>query len=283
MSTAITTAPFRFFDAEVARRTRLGPTMTRITFSGPHLRLFAGGGRDQSFSLFLPHPLQSAPVLPTGPDWFGEWRAMDPDVRAVMRSYTIRDQRPELGEVDVDFALHGDQGPASRWAGRACPGDRVVLLGPTAAENKSVSFRPTPGTDSVILAADETALPALGGILAWLPAGVRVRAWVEVPHPSDVQELPTRADAEIEWLIRSEAPAHGESPALTALRSAALPGLRPYAWLAGESGTVRALRRHLVGERGFDRRDVTFTGYWRRGASEEDLRAQALAGAGASA
>lgn len=42
---------------------------------------------------------------------------------------------------------------------------------------------------------------------------------------------------------------------------------------------VRALRRHLVGERGLDRRRVTFAGYWRCGLSEEDLRAEALVGA----
>ncbi|WP_221629472.1 hypothetical protein [Micromonospora sp. A202] len=33
------------------------------------------------------------------------------------------------------------------------------------------------------------------------------------------------------------------------------------------------------GERGFDRRRVTFAGYWRCGLSEEDLRAEALVGA----
>jgi hypothetical protein len=44
---------------------------------------------------------------------------------------------------------------------------------------------------------------------------------------------------------------------------------------------VRGLRRHLVGTgpdgRGFDRRRVTFTGYWRRGASEEELLAEFVA------
>jgi NADPH-dependent ferric siderophore reductase len=40
---------------------------------------------------------------------------------------------------------------------------------------------------------------------------------------------------------------------------------RFYAWLAGEAGVVVALRRHLVGERGIDRRAVAFMGYWRRG------------------
>jgi NADPH-dependent ferric siderophore reductase len=43
-------------------------------------------------------------------------------------------------------------------------------------------------------------------------------------------------------------------------------------WIAGESGQVKALRRHFVGERGFDRRRVTFVGYWRQGLSEEQLR-----------
>ncbi|MER5968185.1 siderophore-interacting protein [Streptomyces sp. NPDC002055] len=281
MTTATATAaPFRFFDAYVLRSERLGPSMVRVTFGGDQLRDFAGGGRDQSFSLFLPHPGQLVPVVPTGAGdgWFAEWRAMDPAVRAVMRSYTVREHRRESGEVDVDFALHGDLGPASRWAGRARPGDPVVLLGPAVEDNKSVGFRPPAGTDWVLLTADETALPAVAGILAWLPPGVRAAVWIEVPHAEDIQRLSTLADAEITWLVR-RGPSGSDRPLLDAVREAALPDGVPYAWIAGESGTVRALRRHLVGERGFDRRQVTFSGYWRRGTSEEALLAEALSGA----
>jgi NADPH-dependent ferric siderophore reductase len=62
--------------------------------------------------------------------------------------------------------------------------------------------------------------------------------------------------------------------AVDAVRAAALPAAeRPYVWLAGESGQVKALRRHFVGERGVDRRRVTFVGYWRQGLTEEQLRA----------
>jgi len=62
--------------------------------------------------------------------------------------------------------------------------------------------------------------------------------------------------------------------ALDALREARLPlAERPYVWIAGESGCVKALRRHFVGERGIDRRRVTFVGYWRQGMTEEQLRA----------
>jgi NADPH-dependent ferric siderophore reductase len=270
MTTAVAGA-FRFFDAHVVRSRRLGRSIVRVTFGGEQLRDFAGGGRDQSFSLFLPHPGQSAPVVPThaGESWFGAWRAMDPAVRAVMRSYTVREQRREQAEMDVDFALHGDGGPASRWAAGAGQGDRVVLLGPAVEDNKSVGFRPPPGTDWVLIAADATALPAAAAILAWLPAGARARVWIDVPDAGDIQDLPCRADAEITWLVGGDLPA--------AVRAAELPAGHPYAWIAGEAGCVKALRRHLVGERGFDRRSVEFSGYWRLGASEEDLRAEALA------
>ena len=40
-----------------------------------------------------------------------------------------------------------------------------------------------------------------------------------------------------------------------------------YAWIAGESGVVTMLRRHLVRELGMDRRQVAFMGYWRRGVA----------------
>ena len=57
---------------------------------------------------------------------------------------------------------------------------------------------------------------------------------------------------------------------MAAVRRAGLPTDRPFAWLAGEAGAVRALRRHLVEERGFDKRAIDFAGYWRRRLSQDD-------------
>ncbi|MEV1286560.1 siderophore-interacting protein [Micromonospora sp. NPDC049679] len=271
---------FRFYEAHVVRSRRLTPSMVRVTFGGEQLATFAGGGRDQSLSLFLPHPGQSAPVVPihSGEDWFSEWRAIDPGERAVMRSYTVREQRRAQAEVDIDFALHGDTGPASRWAGRVRPGDRVVMLGPAVEDNRGVCFRPPPGTDHVLMAADETALPAVGAILAWLPAGMRARVWIEVPDVADIQDLPSAATAEVRWLVRGTTPP-GSGLLVEAVRGARMPAGTPYAWIAGESASVRTLRRHLVAERGLHRRQVTFAGYWRLGASNDDLQAEALSAA----
>lgn len=282
-----TAVPFRFFDAHVVRTRALGPSMSRITFGGTGLGNFTSGGRDQRFKLFLPHPGQPAPVVPVedGDGWFATWRTMDPAVRGIMRSYTVREQRRGPDEIDVDFALHHDGGPAARWAARAEYGDRVTLLGPVVEDNGGVDFRPPSGTDWMLISGDETALPAIAGILDWLPAGTPARVWIEVQHAEDMQELRTEADAEITWLVRDGAAPGSPRSALLldAVRATRLPSGAPYAWIAGEAGTVKEMRRHLVRERGFERKAVTFTGYWRLGACEEQLVEEAVSGSGPKA
>ncbi|WP_432120031.1 siderophore-interacting protein [Streptomyces sp. bgisy032] len=283
MTTAVA-APFRFFSLQVARTRRLGPSLVRVTFAGPDLHAFHSDGHDQSLSLFLPHPGQPEPVVPLelGDGWWQGWRELPDDVRAVMRSYTLRGLRRDPDEIDIDFALHGigpgagvQAGPASRWAARAAAGDRVLLLGPAVADNRAIRFRPPGDTDLVVVWGDETAVPAASAIVEALPPGTRARVWLEVPHAGDIQDLVTEADAEITWLVREDRGAEGSPMALDALRAARLPSAgRPYVWIAGESGCVKELRRHFVRERGIDRRRVTFVGYWRRGMSEEQLRAE---------
>ncbi|MFJ7297698.1 siderophore-interacting protein [Streptomyces collinus] len=284
MTTAVA-APFRFFSLQVVRTRRLGPSLVRVTFGGPDLHAFHSDGHDQSLSLFLPHPGQPEPVVPLelGDGWWQGWRELPEDVRAVMRSYTLRGLRRDPDEIDIDFALHGIEpgapvqaGPASRWAARAAAGDRVLLLGPAVADNRAIRFRPPEDTDLVVVWGDETAVPAASAIVEALPAGTRARVFLEVPHAGDIQDLATEADTEITWLVREEWGAGGAPMALDALRAAHLPSAeRPYVWIAGESGCVKELRRHFVRERGIDRRRVTFVGYWRRGVSEEQLRAEA--------
>jgi len=254
--------------------------MVRVTFTGADLHAFHSDGRDQSLSLFLPHPGQSEPAVPyeLGDGWWQAWRELPDDVRAVMRSYTLRALRREPDEIDIDFVLHTPAGPASAWAARAAAGDRVVLLGPAIADNRAIRFRPPEDTDLVLLWGDETALPAVSAILESLPPRTRARVWLEVQDAGDIQDLATEADAEITWLVQGQGQGgervEGSPMALDALRDAQLPPAEgPYVWIAGESGCVKALRRHFVGERGIDRRRVTFVGYWRQGMTEEQLRA----------
>ncbi|MFI1659989.1 siderophore-interacting protein [Streptomyces sp. NPDC020472] len=245
------------------------PRMRRVTLRAPSLDGFALAGPDQQVKLFFPRPGQAEPVLPAPePDgdvmrWYGAYAALPEEERPWMRSYTLRAHDPAAGTVDVDFFLHGegeDVGPATRWARSARPGDTLGMFGPSAAF--AVPVDPGAG-DWTLLYADACALPALATVVAALPPGHRALAYVQVPDAAEEQPLPTAGDLTVRRLR------DGDSP-VEAVRADGLPAGRPYAWLAGEASAVRGLRRHLVEERGVDRRSVHFTGYWRRRLAQDD-------------
>ncbi len=51
-------------------------------------------------------------------------RLIDPE-RLLRRTYTIRDVDPAAGRLSIDFVVHGEESPGSRFAVRARPGDRL--------------------------------------------------------------------------------------------------------------------------------------------------------------
>ncbi|NUR05406.1 MAG: siderophore-interacting protein [Nocardioidaceae bacterium] len=286
------------FETEVLRVRRVSPSFVRVTLGGDCLDDLCDGGargpRDQRIKLIVPTGGGStAPVADLSPGWYPRWLARDPAERGEMRTYTIRAVRHR--EIDVDFVLHGVSGPASAWATSARPGDRLTLLGPNrrnGAAYGGIEWAP-PEPDRapvpVLLAADETAVPAVGSILATLSAGYVGHVLLEVPGAEDFQDLFTHAELSVTWLARGDR-AHGEAlldavrqvtaawgggPAdvddvdpdelLWEVPAAVAAGGSPYAWVAGEAGVVRDVRRHLVGEVGLPRDSVAFMGYWRLG------------------
>ncbi|EEP69686.1 FAD-binding protein [Micromonospora sp. ATCC 39149] len=299
MTQTLPIAPWRLFDVEVRAVRRLSPSFVRVTFTGADLDRFADNGYDQRIKLALPLPGQADVSLPEGPDWYARYRALPEHRRNPVRTYTVRAARPHLAEVDLDLVLHGDGGPATRWARRARPGDRAALLGPDAGfggEHGGIEFRP-PAAGRLLLAGDETAVPAITAILARLPGDARGQALLEVPEPADALDVSAPPGMRITWLPR-DGGRHGTRlvPAIAAAAADLLSGLAQaadsvtdpvadvdvdrellwevptpaapvplYAWLAGEAGVIRTLRRHLVAERGLDRRAVAFMGYWRLG------------------
>lgn len=254
------------YPVQVSRVTELTPHMTRISVTGPGLGEYADDGPDQRCKLFLPRPGHDRPVIPAGPDWFAALREMPEQDRPVIRTYTVRRIRREAGEADIDFALHGEAGPATAWASSARPGDQAMI---TAAR---AEYSPPPSTDWLLLAGDETALPAIGAILDRRPASLPARVWIEVADAGEPQRLRGGDGVAVTWLYRDGAAAGGTLLA-DALRSAQFPAGTPYAWAAGETSAVRAIRGHLIGERGLPLDSAYLGGYWKLGASiEEDRR-----------
>ncbi len=300
---AATTLPWRFFATEVREVRRLSPHFVRVTFTGDDLHHFADNGFDQRIKLIPPLPGSGLTYLPTGPEWYAQWRELREEQRNPIRTYTVRAVRPELREVDIDMVLHGVDGPASRFAAEAGPGTEACLMGPNAefdGTHGGIDFHPPAHTECLLLGGDETAVPAIASILERLPADARGEALLEVPSADDAQQLVAPAGVRVTWL-----PRYGAEPGallVPAVRAATRRLLgdeqvgaagveledvdvdhdilwevpeesvtdvsRFYAWLAGEAGAIKAVRRHLVAECGVDRRLVAFMGYWRLGRAE---------------
>lgn len=242
----------------VSRVQEVTPHLRRITLHGDQLEGFTGRGSDQFVRLLLPRRDQVEPLLPTSAHWRQELLALDPQVRPVLRNYTVAALRPAEHELDVDVVLHGDEGPASVWAMRVQPGARVGVL------EQGAHWTPAPGAAWQLLAGDETALPAVAAILRELPAGAIVHVVLEVPELADRQPLPAPCDVAVTWLPRAERGAAPGELLAAAVAALDLPDGEGRAWVAGEAGAVQQVRQHLLHQRGLAREAVHACAYWRR-------------------
>ena len=302
--------PMLIAEVRVARIERLSPTFIRTELAAPELEHFGVDGPllDQRIKLVLPHEDGPVPSFAGADDsWYTTWLARPIQERGHMRTYTVRDvvgSGPDTRLV-VDFVVHEDglAGPGAGWALRAGVGDGLVVLAPRrGVPYGGIEF--TPGdASSLLLVGDESAVPAVAGILRDLAADTRGRVFLEVPYPGDVQDLAMPEGVLITWLARGHAqvgevlvPAVREYVGLpTLIAPEVTPEVDPdlwetplwsssgedlddhhvvghdldglFAWIAGESSMVTRLRRALVKEVGIDRRQVAFMGYWRRGVA----------------
>jgi NADPH-dependent ferric siderophore reductase len=252
----------RFFPMTLTARRQVSGNTSRFTFNAPEFADFDPLGPDEFFALVVPHPDHELPVLAL--DAHDDPRAVLLTIpagrRPAIRWYTVRAHRPATKEIDVDIVLHGDAGPASSWANRARPGDRVGFREATAPYL-------SPGSGHQLLVADETALPALAAILAAAPADLDATVLAEVPYPEDQPGIPTSVP--IRWHHRGAAvPGSAVLPALAQLVSHGLPELG-YAWLCGEAAIATGARRMLVNDTGTDPDRIMFSGYWRVGQARE--------------
>ncbi|WP_144712229.1 siderophore-interacting protein [Curtobacterium pusillum] len=298
-------ARYRVFSVRVAAVIPLTPSFVRVTLTGDALAEFSSVGLDQRIKLVLPIPGHGFTDLPDGDDWYAAWRALPDAVRNPLRTYTVRSFRPDARELDIDFVAHGDTGPASRWVSSCRVGDELRIVGPAVpsspAELPSGAAEFDPGAaNRILLAGDETAAPAICAILEALDVTAVGHVFIEVPTDADRLPVTAPAGVEVRWIARNGA-SHGvrmtdqvhawastvaapvvTSPCGDPVELAdvdvdeqvlwdipAHDAPRPvYAWIAGEAGCVKELRRHLVRGVGLDRKQVAFMGYWRHGKAE---------------
>ncbi|MBM7790637.1 siderophore-interacting protein [Tenggerimyces flavus] len=265
-SRRLTVHPVTLREVEVVRVVDLTSGMRRVTLGGEQLREFTSAngfpqpafespGFDDDIRLVFCYPGHAEPVLPVQQE-----RGVDlpRDPRPLSKVYTVRRWDPEAQELDVDFVKHGI-GVGTTWAYRAQAGDRIHFYGPSAS-------RALPhDADWLLVAGDDTAIPAIARLFEELPDHARAQVYVEIAESSHRLELRELPHVEVTWLVRDGAEAGTTTLLRDAVRGGAWWDGRPFAWIAGEHTAVRDLRRHLTEDRGVPKEDIEFSGYWRRG------------------
>lgn len=247
----------------VERVERLTPHMIRVVLGGEGLAAFdTNGSTDSYVKLLFPAP------TPEDPETFDLEAAraeLPREQWPVTRTYTVRSWDPAAREMSIDFVHHGDLGSAGVWAARARQGDRLRFLGPGGA------YAPDPDADWHLLAGDESSLPAIAAALDHLPEGATAHVFLEVENTAEEQKLTEGENVHVRWLHRGDATPG--SLLVPAVRELEFPDGRVHAFVHGEAGFVRDLRRMLRVDLGLAKEQLSISGYWRLGRNEDGWQA----------
>ncbi|BCQ32857.1 MULTISPECIES: siderophore-interacting protein [Erwinia] len=295
---------YRLFNVVLARKQVLSPSMLCCVFSGDDVRQMKMDAPDQRIKLLFPSLNGTPSTLTDEGDktWWETARAMPQDIRPIARTYTLRHVNADAGEVEVEFVMHGTEGPASAWALNAEPGAALQMVAPNRAcptSSGGYEWDPHPDVERALVVADETALPAAKAILEQLAGWSnppQLQMFLEMPKRGDCVDLSHYTFADIHWLPREETGAsHGEALLQAVQQRVMLPesalvrgelheekdgdilwdradsgDKRFHGWVAAESSAVKQLRRYLIGERGLSPECISFMAYWSRGPRRND-------------
>jgi NADPH-dependent ferric siderophore reductase len=237
---------------------KIAPRLVSVSVTGEELDGFAEVVPTAHLKVFLP-PTGTTELLlpeqtPDGPVW-----NHDESLRPVVRTYTPRRYDPATKTLEIQFVLHG-VGPASEWAERAAVGDEIAVAGPGGR------FALDPTVERWWMAADESALPAVGTLLDALPETAAAEVHIEAEGPEDEIELPSAAKATVTWHYRRSATGFGaelDEAARAADIADIADGTR--IWVACEAAAMRGIRRYFTRERGLLVSSLVTRGYWRIG------------------
>lgn len=173
------------------------------------------------------------------------------------RHYTVSGLTPDGFEMEI--FLHGD-GPGATWARTASVGDT------TQVSDAKGYYAPPAGSGVRVLVGDLTALPAIARILAEAAATETFHVVIEATHESDRRDLPTAAQAHVEWVVGGNG--HGASVLKDALVRLAASGSLlgadqgTYVWVACESVHSRQIRQYLRRDLALPLSHYRIVGYW---------------------
>ena len=252
---------FRLITAESV--SEVSPHMRRIRFRAEDLARY---DRQDNIhcKLIFPQPGIEDPEWPTlGAN--GVPQFPKGEKRLDVRTYTIRRINTQAGWFDVDFVLHEDAGPGSRWAAQAVCGQQIGFSG--------VGGRTATPAGWMLLAGDETALPAIARIGETLAADIQGVVIIEVQTPADQITLKMPPGMSVQWLYREAAQAGTTTLLSDAIQACSIAaGPDRFVWVGAEFATAQAVRSWLRNTLGLSSKEQLVVAYWRRGLDETQMK-----------
>lgn len=244
-----------FRELTVGKVTDLSPHMRRVRFHGVDLDAYDNDSIH--IRLLIPPRGQAQPKWPTlAENGMPVWPSGEDMIE--QRVYTIRNIDAKAGWVDIDFVMHGDNGPGSSFALHSAKGDLVAMTGPLG--------NAVPDVDWVLFAGDETALPAIGRYLAEMPEHVSGHAIIEVGNANEVIEVATKSQIKVSWLYRDQASDVTRSLIQDAVRAIEIPKAEKsvFCWAGVEQDDYKPLHSYWRKEVGLTRDECTPMTFWRK-------------------
>ncbi|MFV0533092.1 MAG: siderophore-interacting protein [Cumulibacter sp.] len=253
---------------EVLESEWIAPRMIRVWIGGPNIAdVEIGDKTDHYVKIWFVKPeLGLQPPY----DVAALRESLAPDDLPVTRTYTLAVIEPD--RIAIDFVVHGDVGIAGPWAANAKPKDAVVLSGPGGA------YAPDTSADWHLFAGDETAIPAIAAALRRLASrapDAKGVVYLEVDDARDELALTAPSGVSITWLYRGSAAPGSVSVLSDAVAAHPFDSGRVSVFAHGERECMKAIRDVLKAH-AVPRADLSLSGYWAYGRTEDRFQAEKL-------
>ena len=161
--------------------------------------------------------------------------------------YTFVDFHRDAGRFTFDVFEH-DGGRTTEWARKATRGEAVAIMGPGGGS--------LPEGDRLMMAGDETALPAIRRILEQSAPDRAGCVVIEVGSRADICTLPVPDGMTLSWTVRDEGGTLWDH-----LQDWTVPA-RASLWIAAEKALARKARARFRDAQGVGRERSYLAMYW---------------------
>jgi NADPH-dependent ferric siderophore reductase len=236
----------------VIERVEQTPRMIGLTFEGDGIRDLTAEQPAMSVRLLIPTPGTDTLVTP---EWNGNEFLLPDGSRPALRTFTPLNVDNDAGRLEVEIVRHPG-GAVSEWAETVQPGDPAAISGPGSG------YSYPSGVDTLIVLADETAMPAAIQLAEMAPDRLTARVHVEIVADEARRAAEPPGHHTFDWYVTVP----GELPGgriVDVVRSLDALADGTHIWAAGEASAMQAIRTHLFDRLGLERRRATVRGYWK--------------------